>query len=243
MPTIVFGTKKGGAWKSLTTLNLAGAMANRGYRVCVVDTDTNETSDAFLRRRNQYNEQQSQLNRPTVPFIKSELKRPTANVGPDLVDLDKTYDYVLVDTGGYENNAFKTAVAVADIVYMPFLPCQADIEQVAPTLKVVSEIEQNMRMAYPDYEIDTRLLITGVDQYSKDLMVEAKAMVQALLPYASISGCTIGSVKKVRTVQDDGLTLSDIKHPKRAMYDLLLEEILGERDVAMVRQEEVAQDG
>lgn len=226
---IMFGQKKGGVFKSLTALNLAGIMAQRGNRVCIVDADTNETSNNFLRRRNARNDA-VQLN-AKAPFIKSELKRPEDSLARDLQDLDQHYDYVLVDTGGYENVAFKTGLQVADIVYLPFQPCTADIEQLAPTVKVIKETEDFIRCHYPDFSIDARLLVTGVDQHSNDMMREARTIAEQLLRWCSISSAVIKTVKAVRTGQDEGLTLADLRHPKRAMYDLLLDEIDGKRRV------------
>lgn len=235
MATITFGTKKGGAWKSMSCLNLAGVIANKGFTVCVLDADTNETSSQFIDRRNDYNDEQRAKGLEPVPFIKSELKRPDSNLTEDIRDLDAKFDYVLVDTGGYENKAFKTAVGISDIVYMPFLPCRVDMEQLAPTLKVVVEIESMMQSVYPEYKIDARLLITGIDQYSTDLHQAAKEMVKGLIPYASLSSCVIRSVKRVRDTQGDGLTLADIKHPRRAMYEMLFDEINGDRKVGVER--------
>lgn len=234
---IVFGNKKGGVWKSLTAINLAGAAANKGMRVCIIDADTNESSNNFLRRRNETNSRLEAEGKATYPFIKGELKRPEDALNKDIQALDKDYDLVIVDTGGYENHAFKTAIQVADIVYLPYHPCQVDIEQLAPTVKVIAETEAFIKNVYHDFEIDSRLLITGADHNSRDLVKEARNVSKSLLPWCSISGSPISVVKAVKTCQDEGLTLSDIKHPKRAMYELLLAEAMNERTVAIKRGE------
>lgn len=226
---IMLGQKKGGVYKSMTALNLAGVAAQRGHRVCMVDADTNETVNNFLRRRNARNENVAENLR--APFIKSELKRPDDSLARDLQDLDKHYDYVIVDTGGYENNAFKTGLQVADIVYLPYQPCTVDIEQLAPTVKVIKETEDFIQCHYDNFSIDARLLVTGVDQHSNDLMLEARTISEKLLPWCSISSAVIKTVKAVRTGQDEGLTLADLRHSKRAMYEMLLDEIDGKRRV------------
>lgn len=232
---VVFGNKKGGVWKSMTCLNVAAAAANIGLRVCVVDADTNESINNFLRRRNDHNRKLESNGQKNFPFIKGELKRPDDILNKDLQTLDEHYDLVLVDTGGYENQAFKTAIQVADIVYLPFLPCQVDLEQLAPTVKVISETESFIKGLVPGYSIDARLLITGADHNSRDLVKDARDVCMSLLPWCSLSSSSISFVKAVRTAQDSGLTLADIRHAKRAMYEILLDEILGKRKVAILR--------
>lgn len=234
---IVFGMAKGGVWKSTTVMNLAGVIANRGKSVCIIDADTRETCNNNVRRRNEYNQTQESLNKPVVPHIQCAIKLPEDRISRDLIELDKHWDYVLVDTGGYENNAFKSAAAVADIVYLPFFPCTDDMDNLTPTLKVLIETEDFIRNTNPEYTIDSRLIVTGSDHNSNDLLVEALEYSRDLLPYTSISGTVIKRVKKVVTLKDDGLTLADIKHPKRAMYEMLLDEIDGKREMAHQRAE------
>ncbi|MCU4675593.1 ParA family protein [Catenovulum sp. 2E275] len=226
---ITFGNKKGGVWKSTTLLNTACVAAHKGYRVCVVDADTNETSNTYLRRRNETNSERLKQGIEEYPFIKSELKRPDDSVGKDLQALDENYDYVFVDTGGYENKAFTSAIQVSDVIYMPFQPCQVDMDQLVPTLKVIIDTEDMVSELISDYMIDARLLVVGADHNSKDLVMDAKAVSKHLESHASLSSATITVVKKMKKIQDEGLMLADIKHPKRSMYEILFDEIQGKR--------------
>uniref|UniRef100_UPI000B343DEA ParA family protein n=1 Tax=Shewanella algae TaxID=38313 RepID=UPI000B343DEA len=235
MAVILLANKKGGCGKSMTAYGLAVAAAHKGKKVCLVDCDTNETCHSNVRRRNDYNEQNAEQEAKQVPFIKSELKRPDDNIAKDLQELDTFYDVVVVDTGGYENRAFKTGITVADVIYMPFQPCFADMEQLAPTIKVIAETEMFIRNSVPDYSIDARLLVALSQHNGQDLIKSAKEEAKSLLPYCSLSSCVIGFVKAVQQLQPFGLALNDAKHPKRAMYELLLSEALGERSVAYQR--------
>ncbi|WAJ71843.1 ParA family protein [Catenovulum adriaticum] len=232
---ITFGNKKGGVWKSTTLLNTACVAAQKGFRVCVVDADTNETSNTYLRRRNETNAERAQKGLEEYPFIKSELKRPDDAVGKDLQALDENYDYVFVDTGGYENRAFTSAIQVSDIIYMPFQPCQVDMDQLVPTLKVIIDTENMVSELVPDYSLDPRLLVVGADHNSKDLVMDAKAVARQLESHASLSSATITVVKKMKRIQDEGLMLADIKHPKRSMYEILFDEIQGNRKLTHKR--------
>lgn len=251
MAIVCLGNKKGGVGKTLSALNLAGAIVARAIRnginpeneVCIVDADTNESVINYIRRREAYSELLTSEGKAALPFIKAELRKPDDNLTRDLKALEKIYKYVIVDTGGYENKAFKSALAVADVVYMPFQPAQVDIEQLVPTLFVAKEIEENMQVSVDeDFEIDARLILTRVDHNSKDLMQSAKDSCKQLLPYASISSITIPTIKKVASIQEKGLLLSDsvVMHPKRAVFDLLLDEIDGNINVAFKRNRQVS---
>lgn len=233
---ILFGMAKGGVWKSTTILNTAAVMAHQGHSVCIIDADSRETCNNNIRRRTEYNERMVEEGKPTVPHIQCQIKRPEDKLAKDLQDLDSRFDYVLVDTGGYENNAFRTSVGVADIVYLPFFPCTDDMDNLVPTLNVIIETETYIQNVHEDYQIDSRLLVTGAEHNSTDLLVEALGYAQDLLEYTSISSAVIRKVKKVVTLKDDGLTLADVKHPKRAMYEMLFDEIASRRQVRHQRK-------
>jgi len=233
---VTLGMAKGGVWKSTLAMNIAGVLANQNHSVCIVDSDPRETCNNNVRRRNEYNERQRSQGKPTVPEIHCQIKRPEDSLNKHLEKLDEDFDYVIVDTGGYENKAFKSAVAVSDLIYLPFFPCTDDMDNLVPTLNVIVETEGYIRNVYPDEHIDARLIVTGADHNSKDLLVEALEFSRDLLPYASISSAVIQRVKKVVTIKDDGLTLADIKHPKRSMFELLVDEINGKREVKYQRE-------
>jgi len=246
---ILFGNKKGGCTKSITLVNTAGVAVNAGYKVCIVDADTNETLNRYIRRREATSEKRTNDGLEPLPYIKVEIRRPEDSLIRDLRELDNLYDYVFVDTGGYENKAFVSSVGAADVVYMPFQASQADIEQVIPTLKVLSDTENSMHMIDNlDFEIDCRLLVSNVDHHSKDMLGQAREACKSLLHQASISSCVIAHTKEVRKIQDSGVTLSDKvftggrAHPKRAMYEMLFDEIRGTRKVMHKRNQPVSEE-
>jgi len=234
----VLGNKKGGCGKSLTVINLAGVLVNRGEKVCIIDADTNETINTYIRRRERTSQQLEEAGKPALPFIKVEVRRPDDKLVRDLRELSELYDHVIVDTGGYENNAFKSALTVADVVYMPFQACQADLDQIKPTLTVVDDIESMIQdNRDPNYQIDCRLIVTLAESRSKDMLVEAREAARSLLDQVSISNVVISYCKEVRKIQGKGITLADKQftggraHPKRAMYELLADELVGKNKV------------
>jgi len=257
------GNKKGGVGKSITALNLAGSIIYRAIRkgfsaenkVVIVDADTNESVVSYIRRREKFSATLKENSGVELPFIKVELRKPNDNLSRDLVALNKIYDYVIVDTGGYENHAFKTSVGVSDVVYLPFQPALIDVEQLIPTLVMIGSIEENFRLTTgkEDFCINSRLLLTLIEHSSKDLFSEAKKACHQLLDNASISGVPIPKIKNIIKIQNLGLTLHDPQpntakdkltkpHPRRGVFDMLLDEIDGKRDVEVKRNEILQSD-
>lgn len=240
---ILFGQKKGGVGKSFTVWNTAGAAAAKGMRVCIVDADRNASLAAQINRRNVYSQAIESEGGKPLTYIQCVPKDSESTLTRELVELAKTYDLVFVDTGGMENDAFKTSISVADKIYLPFQPSIADLEQLVPTIKVIMQVEQMVQITHPEFKIDTRLLIALVQHNDKALFAEALDTVKELLSYASISGSVIKYVTLVRKIQADGLTLADVdhvkRHPARAQYELLLDEILDKRQPRYERGFEV----
>ena len=248
---IAIGMKKGGPGKSTIALNLAGVFANRGKKVAIWDCDTNHTCISFLNKRAAYRNriEKEGLTLSKVPYIKPESKLPENFLIDDLEQAEDDYDYIIIDTGGYENDAFKDAVTKADFIYLPFIPSDADIEQLVPTLKVVLQIEGNIRRAIgnKEYKKEIRLLISRVTYNARAAFQEAREKVKDLIDYTSISSATIPEYGKIRKLYSDGLTLSDTdargkKDPKRAVFELLADEIDGIRQVQYKRGEGYAED-
>lgn len=248
---ITFGIKKGGVGKSCTAFNLAGAIAASGARVAIIDTDTNESILSMNADRNEFrkelkNKNVEESNLP--PHFMVVKKSPDETIEDDVERLKEVYDFVLIDTKGTENNAFKEAIGHSDIIYLPTGVSAIDTKELVPTLELIMEQESLIKNALKragvsgaeSFGIDARILFAKVQATNKDMMREAKEVCRDLLPYASMSGSIIPYVKQIEKNQEFGLTLSDKGtkgfHAKRAVFDILLAEINGERDVAIERQ-------
>lgn len=254
MSITVFGNKKGGVTKSITCFNTAVAAVNRAIRqgrdysneVIIVDADKNQTCMNQSQYREATSKKWVEMGYPELPFLKVDLKRPEDSLTKTLQELNKVYKIVLVDTGGFENNAFKTSVGIADQIYLPFQPSQSDIEQLIPTLDVIEDIESTYRSVMdPEFRTDPRLLITLVDHNSKDMYSEAMELTKDLVDIASISGVSIPRIKKINKNTSYGIGLSDPQIspsgkptkpcPKRGCFELLLDEIDGTRKPFLLR--------
>ena len=116
---------KGGCAKSSTICALAPNLAAHGFRVCVVDSDRNQSFASW----------HSQVYEGPPLTCVSEVDHIR------VVDLAaaqaETHDVVFVDTAGFENLTAASAIGMADYV---LIPCMADRGSVRETLRTAQQV-------------------------------------------------------------------------------------------------------
>lgn len=230
---IVLNIEKGGTGKSTTAINLAIVAAYQGMRVIVIDGDPTKTSVNHFNDRNDEIERRREAGESEIPFIKAEYHAPNVNIRPIVVDLKKDFDLIIVDTLGGQSSLFKSVIQLADLI---LIPVQTDIKamrQLAPTLEVISGVEENIQLnpGYEDYEIDVRIMFNQAKKGTK-AHTSALLMASVLRENLTFTKTIIPDIQELRSFDNAirGLSLSDIKHPKRACYELLLRELLRGKD-------------
>jgi len=256
------GGKKGGSGKSTTVINVAGALAHSGHEVIVLDCDDNQTCLKFFQRRKGVyealtsNDFSKYENDPVQmkfikdyikkwggieaviqnhPYVECAAKSADENITQDIRNLKNKYDYVIVDTGGYQNNAFKSALAACDMTYIPVQPSQLEIEQLPPVLGLIKELEENFSIAVPDFSIDARVIINGIEAKKGSKNNRLKQALLQAKEYISCSGVQMPRREAVMSLMEPGLFLHDVKDPGRGTYDVLVQEINGDRALSFVK--------
>ena len=84
MRTILVTNSKGGSGKSTICTTLAGAFANRGYRVTLVDADLQASAGQWLKRRSVY--------RPRIDYLKWDI------ASDKLPQCPRKTDFALIDS-------------------------------------------------------------------------------------------------------------------------------------------------
>jgi chromosome partitioning protein len=123
---IAVGNLKGGVAKSTLTVNLACAMAVRGLRTVVLDTDPQQTAMGWTRRRR-------------LPCAVQSLPiRDFSGVGDWLGELTmarQAYERVLIDLPAVLSPALAAAFMAADVILIPTTLSPIDLEATRRTLR------------------------------------------------------------------------------------------------------------
>jgi len=256
---IIIGGKKGGTGKSTLAVNLAGSYAASGAEVIVLDCDDNETCIKFFSRRKntfekvwdktwkedenlgsdkhvkQFVKRANVSEQNDYTYIECAAKDKDDNLRQDITNLREKYDIVIVDTGGYQNGAFKSALLAADITLIPTSPSQFELEQLPPIFSLIQQMEEQMQLVTGDseFKLDVRVILNEVVKTQSTEIVDAKKALDACSNFVSLSSVQIPTAKIYKDLPKTGLFLDDLMDPRRATFELLRQEIDGERSVYM----------
>ena len=114
---LLIGGEKGGTGKTTVATNLAALRAAAGGDVLLVDTDRQGTAAAWCQLRVEH------PRLPPVPCV--HLFGKTVQTG--IRDLAGRYHEVIIDAGGRDEVELRSALVVADAVYIPIQPSQYDL--------------------------------------------------------------------------------------------------------------------
>lgn len=126
---ILIGGKKGGSGKSTITINLASELARQKKDVMIVDTDRQSSTAEWTTERIR--------NQSTLPEIFCVQKYN--EIHTTLLDLNKRYEYVLVDTAGRDAPELRSAMIVANKLLIPVRPSQLDLNTIPDMQKIIQE--------------------------------------------------------------------------------------------------------
>jgi chromosome partitioning protein len=126
---ILIGGKKGGSGKSTITMNLASELARQKKDVMIVDTDRQSSTAEWATERIR--------NQSTLPEIFCVQKYN--EIHTTLLDLNKRYEYILVDTAGRDAPELRSAMIVANKLLIPVRPSQLDLNTIPDMQKIIQE--------------------------------------------------------------------------------------------------------
>lgn len=122
---LLIGSQKGGCGKSTTAINICTYLATTGRDVVLVDSDRQCTAANWAMDR------ATNVGLPTVHCVQKY-----ENIRDTLLDLNKRYEFVIVDAAGRDSRELRTGMTAANVLLVPFRPSQPDLDTL-PNLKEV----------------------------------------------------------------------------------------------------------
>lgn len=135
---ILLGSYKGGCGKSTLATSLAALIAGNGGDVVLVDADMQATASVWASDREEL---------PDLKHIPCVQKYD--NIRQTLLDLDKRYQYVVVDCAGHDSKELRTGMTAAHVMVTPFRPSQPDLDTIrklSPMIDQAREINEALRV-------------------------------------------------------------------------------------------------
>lgn len=140
---ILVGGEKGGSGKSCLAQNLAVYLQAKKRDIMLLDADPQGTTTDWIKERD---ENEKVENIPSV--------QASGNIRQILLDLSKRYQDIIIDAGGQDSEALRSAMTIATHMLLPFRPKRRD-------LKTLVHVEKLIRLAKAvNPELYTRAVIT-----------------------------------------------------------------------------------
>ncbi len=149
---IACAQSKGGSGKTTLVSCLAAALAASGYRVCVVDSDRNQTFASW------------HVNAYEGPPFTCVSEIDHIRVVDLAGEMAETHDVVLVDTAGFENLTAASAIGMADYVLIPCMPDRGSVRETLRTAQQVASLSKAARRPIPHSVVLTRWKPRGLSE-------------------------------------------------------------------------------
>jgi chromosome partitioning protein len=207
---ILIGSQKGGCGKSTIAINIAAELVLQGKDVVLVDSDRQGTAAHWISDRNSHAEI------TTIHCIQK-----FDNIRDTLLDLDKRYDYVVVDTAGRDSRELRTGMTAADILLVPFRPSQPDLD----TLPRLTEIMTEARDLNPRLKAIAMLTLAPTNPIINEIN-EAKDYLKDF-PELNLMSTVVRDRKVYRDCMSEGRGVVEMTNPKaKEEIQSLVQELL-----------------
>jgi chromosome partitioning protein len=210
---ITIGGIKGGSGKTTVATNLAVMRANTGRDVLLIDADDQETATDFTALRTERREEGAGY---------TGIKLTGAAVRTETLKLKEKYEDIVIDTGGRDTTSQRAALAVSDMLLIPFVPRSFDIW----TIEKVAELVEEMRAANPDLRAHT--FINRADARGSDNEEAAEVLKDS--ETLVLLDAALGQRKAFGNAAAEGLSVTELRQldPKavdeiNALYQLVFE--------------------
>lgn len=194
---ILIGSQKGGCGKSTTAINICSELSNKGHDVVLVDADRQCTSANWAMDRAENS------NLSIVHCIQKY-----ENIRDTLLDLNKRYEYVVVDAAGRDSRELRTGMVSADMLIVPFRPSQPDLDTLPKLQQIIIEAK----------DLNPKLVVYGLITMAptNPVINETNEAKDYMSDYTEITllNSIIRDRKVYRDAMSDGMGVIDMNNPK-----------------------------
>ena len=197
---IVVASVKGGTGKTTISSNLAVIRAQNASDVLLIDADTQKSAFDFSVVREEEGHQ------PEITCTAITGK----STGSELRKLEPKFDDIIVDVGGRDTSTLRSALLVADVLVVPFLPSQLDawaLDLMNTLIGEVIQLNQKLRVIP---------ILNKVDTNPRVALTEDASTFAEDLENIDFSNINIGYRVAFRRSVADGLAVTELKNRKDA---------------------------
>jgi chromosome partitioning protein len=195
MSIILIGGEKGGTGKTTLAVNLAALRALQGRDVLLIDTDIQASASYWAQSRD---EAQTQ---PRIACIQKFGK----GLPTEVRDLARRYQDLIIDAGGRDSVELRSALVVAERVFIPIQPSQFDIW----TLGRMDDLAKTAQ----GFNVELRASVV-ISRASTNPSVNEAAEARTLLAdfeYLHLANAVIRDRIAYRKAARDGLSVDELK--------------------------------
>jgi chromosome partitioning protein len=191
---VLVGGIKGGSGKSTIATNLVVMCSLAGKDVLLIDADDQETSYDFTLQRNERMSSNAGYTciKLTGPAVRTEGLR-----------LAKKYDDIIIDSGGRDTTSQRAAIAVADVMLIPFVPRSFDIWTMDKNTGLIEEMSQG-NPKLKAYSFLNRVDPRGTDNQEAENFLKDNQVVTFI-------NTPIGGRKAFGNAAAQGLSVTELK--------------------------------
>lgn len=211
---VLIGGEKGGTGKTTLATNLAAMRAVAGRDVLLMDTDPQGSANYWAQSRD------DEKVTPRVACVQKFGK----GLPTEVKDLSHRYQDIIIDAGGRDSVELRSALVVAEKVYIPIQPSQFDIW----TLGQMDELVETAKGFNPD--IQARVIISRSSTNPSVRESEDTSKLLADFPNLDLANVTIRDRIAYRKAAKDGLSVTELKpkDPKAVEeMEILYREVFG----------------
>ena len=210
---ILIGGEKGGSGKSCLAQNLAVYLQSINRDILLLDADPQGTTTDWVKERD------NNLDLRNIPAVQA-----AGNIRQVLQDLSTRYQDIIIDAGGQDSEALRSAMTIATHMLLPFRPKRRD-------LKTLVHVEQLIRLAKA---VNPELMARAIITQCPTLPSQAQRILQAKEVCQSFGLPALQQFTSNRNVYDDvdenGLSVFEVDTDPKAKAEIeqLALEFLGE---------------